>query len=277
VEIIRASDILPDDLKDVAGYLVIASAGSAANGGAKGASMVMFGDGRILVEDRDGEGGPSQDWVSLPVLGLTDGPDSGVEMPTKADNIKYPSPGEPIVSPLVTGMRTNVSNGKLGATTVFELPIAEELVDNATDNIHVIWLDMNRYGWQDVVEELSEVCLPKSPARIGGYIYDSEEDRQSWGGCVPWELTFISYETDEYDAAYPDVDLLGGGFVQYYLKEYWDQKGIDGPQTSGFAFSINEVANKDFVTTLANERGMYNEGCGLGDPTCKNNYNGKGN
>lgn len=274
IEIIRASDILPagpNGLDNVLGYLVIASAGSGANFGAKGASMVMFGDARIQVSDDVDDANAPSDWVNLPVLGLTDGPDEGVEMPTKKDNIKWPTPGTPIVSPLVTGMRTNVSNGELGATTVFELPIAPDVVTGRTDNIHVVWLDMNRFDINDI---LTEACLPGSSARLGGYVYDSEEDRQSWGGCYPWELTIESFDTDEINALYPDVDLLGGGFVSIYLPEYWDEPGVKGPQTSGIAFSINEVAENDYVTTLANERGMFNEGCGP-DPECVNNYNGK--
>jgi hypothetical protein len=275
VEIIRAKDILPPIWWDEPGYLVIASAGSAPNAGAKGASMVMFGDARIEVSDDVDNAGADSDWVNLPVLGLTDGPDNGLVMPTKIDNIKFPTLGAPVVSPLVTGMRTNVSNGKLGATTVFEMPIAPAAVGPGgawTDNIHVVWLDMNRF---DMTDLFLEACLAGSPARLGGYIYDSDEDRQSWGGCLPWELNIVHFDTDDIDDAFPDVDLSGGGFIQYQLPEYYDAPGVLGPQTSGIAFSINEVADDDFVTTLANERGMFNEGCGVLDPTCANNYNSK--
>jgi hypothetical protein len=273
-----ASDLIPSyDGED--GYLVVATATPYNTEGVEGAPFSMFGEAAVIMsscgskpapaDDADAEvcgADESYDTVAIPVLGLTDGPDGDMTMPTKADNIKYSGvAGAPVVSPLVTGMRTSVSNGKLAANTVFDLALAQE----GGRPYHVIWLDQNRIDLADI---LLEACAPGSPGLIGGFIYDTEEKRNSWGGCLPYELNITKYKTSWLGDIFPDVNLDGGGYIQYILPEYQDLAdfGAPGPQTSGIAFSIVQVEGGDYVLSLANERGMFNDGCGNLDPDCSN-------
>jgi hypothetical protein len=244
---LTASKIVPGAAKRL-GYLVVASAAAKANPNG-GANISMFGRAWVDLHT---------DFVEIPVLGLTDGPDNGLKMPTKQDNIKYAGPAAaPVVSPLVTGIRTNVSNDTLAANTVFDLEIAAA----GLNAVHMIWLDQNRALVGSTFKEACEV--PAAPGTVGGYIYDTEEQRQSWGDCIPWELTKIWVNTNAEQADFPDVKLGGGGFIQYILPEYQDDPALgDGPQAAGYAFSLVEKAKGDWVLSLANERGQYNDGCG---------------
>lgn len=277
VEELWASDLIPTYYGED-GYLVVTTATPYNTGGKEGAPFSMFGEAAVImsgcgsnssddeVAEACAEGEKRYDTVAIPVLGLTDGPDGGMTMPTKADNIKYSGvAGAPVVSPLVTGMRTSVSNGKKQANTVFDLALAQE----GERAYHVIWLDQNRIDLADI---LLEACAPGSPGLIGGFIYDTEEKRNSWGGCLPFELNITKQKTDELGEIYPDVKLAGGGYIQYILPEYQDLAdfGAPGPQTSGIAFSIVRVDGGDYVLSLANERGMFNDGCGNLDPDCAN-------
>lgn len=241
---LRASVIVPG-AAGVDGYLVVATAAAKANPDA-GANVSMFGRGFVEIDDDDDA--VVDDTVEIPVLGLTDGPDNGLTMPTKQDNIKYAGiANAPIVSPLVTGIRTNVSNGKLDALTVFDLEVAAAGFEAA----HIVWLDQNRGS-----------CSSLGGGSIGGYIYDTEEKRQSWGGCIPWELSWYDFWTDDLQADFPGVNLDLGGYIQYILPEYQDDPALgDGPQSAGYAFALVQKAAGDWILSLANEQAMYNAGC----------------
>jgi hypothetical protein len=257
VTTLRASALVPG-ARDRLGYLVVTT--SAATSGLA-APISMFGRATVEIQHPSDQG--KTDTVEIPVLGLTDGPDEGLMMPTKQDNIKYYA-GIPVgVSPLVTGIRTNVSNGNMGARTVFEL----ELSTAQFNTVHVIWLDQNR-AREDVT--FNEACeVPNAPGRINGNIYDTEEKKQSWGDCVPWELNKIFIDTDEELKDYPAISNAGGGFIQYELPEYQDDPLLgDGPQAAGYAFAFVQKASGDWILSLANERGMYEDGCGNGNAPC---------
>lgn len=242
---LRASAIVPGAAGSD-GYLVVATAAAKANPNA-GANISMFGRAWVELDETIPPDNVVDDSVEIPVLGLTDGPDNGLTMPTKIDNIKYAGVANaPIVSPLVTGIRTNVSNGKLDALTVFELEVAA--ANFAAE--HFIWLDQNRGS-----------C--PGGGSIGGYIFDTEEKKQSWGGCVPYEFTWIDWWTNDLQDDFPGVNLANGGFIQYILPEYQDDPALgDGPQSAGYAFALVQKAAGDWILSLANERGMYNAGCG---------------
>jgi hypothetical protein len=253
---LRASVIVPG-AKNRLGYLVVASAAAKANPNG-GANISMFGRAWAELDESRPPDGVIEDRVELPVLGLTDGPDNGLKMPTKQDNIKYAGVAQaPIVSPLVTGIRTNVSNDTLAAQTVFDLEIAAA----GLNAVHMIWLDQNRALKGSNFEEACEV--PAAPGSIGGYIFDTEEKKQSWGDCVPWELSKIWVETNKEQGDFPGVNLANGGFIQYILPEYQDDPALgDGPQSAGYAFALVQKAAGDWILSLANERGQYNDGCG---------------
>jgi hypothetical protein len=251
---LRASSIVPG-AKNRLGYLVVATPAAKASPG-DGANFSMFGRAWVEIDD-SGDAG-IDDRVAIPVLGLTDGPDLGLKMPTKKDNIKYAGvSGAPVVSPLVTGIRTNVSNGILAAETVFDLEIAAA----GREAVHVIWLDQNRALKGSTFD--AACMVPAAPGTVGGYIYDTEEKRQSWADCVPWELTWLDIETNKEQGDFPGVNLGGGGFIQYILPEYQDNPALgDGPQSAGYAFALVQKATGDWILSLANERGQYNDGCG---------------
>ncbi|EGV19383.1 hypothetical protein [Thiocapsa marina] len=234
------------------GYMVIGT--EIARTGAA-ADFAMFGEAwfELYSDDTADRVGTL---AQIPVLPMSDGVDGAFDSPvSKADNVKYNSAGIPrAVSPLISGMRTNRSDGILNDTTVFNLALS----DRNFPSVHVVWLDVN---------------LDDDGRGLGVDVFDSDEFSCSGSVDLPYELNVIwipeafaattanpfGIPSNEYCLP---TQLSGDeiGFVTYYIPEYIDTN-IDEPESAGVAFSIlmdwDAVDNLRFTTSLGQERGTY--------------------
>jgi hypothetical protein len=230
---------------DVPGYMVITNEIGYQTGAA--AEFSMFGNAWI-VNDRGLE-------ASIPVLPLTDDQDGVNARPTNNDNVIYGPNGTgglvTAVSPLISGIRTTLSDGNLGDITVFDMPLSSA----GFATYHVIWSDTNLNDSNVFVE-----------------VYDTEENTCSSGVPIPDEVTIIKIAGMEdvdlpYTATYTPCSPAGAyapdGFISYRLDEFQD-RGTGGPETAIVAFSlvtkvIGIGAKNNFVaeTALAFDRGMF--------------------
>ncbi|UHD14528.1 hypothetical protein [Thiocapsa bogorovii] len=232
------------------GYMVIGTE-TARTGAA--ADFAMFGEAWFELYDPETGVGTL---APIPVLPMSDGADGAFDSPVSvADNVKYNSQGIPrAVSPLISGMRTNRSDGILNDTTVFNLALS----DRNFPSIHVVWLDVN---------------LGNDGVGLGVDVFDSDELSCSSSVDLPYELNVIYVpeafgDTDGNEfvddtnafclptaAAATEV-----GFVTYYIPEYIDTN-INQAESAGVAFSIlmdwDAIDNLRFTTSLGQERGTY--------------------
>jgi hypothetical protein len=245
------------------------------------APFTMFGAAWATIEeDRGTVTGILTESVELPVLGLTDQADgnNNKKFPINSDNIvHFSGSAHPRVSPLVTGIRMNVTNGNLAAQTVFDLPIAADR-DDAEDAWHYVWLDQERGVNRGQGDYSCGVGFDL-------YIFDTEEESQSASGCLPHELNEIYYDSWNVSDDFPDLDLDSGeigGYAQYKVFEYQDvlndttgafPPNYTGPQASGYAFAILRLDEGEYTMVGALERGMFEDGCGLDDEECENAVN----
>lgn len=203
--------------------------------------------------------------AKIPVLAMSDGPDAVSVNPTVQDQVKYTIGGIPsAVSPLITGMRTNFSDGQPDLT-LFDLTLA----DRRWPSLHVIWLDVNGQGVQPVD------------------VYDSDE--LSCSGAAPLDNELNVLYVNPIDPIIPALsqppaaNVASGpytgvvnyclpigatsddrGFVRYGITEYIDTN-IDVPESAGVAFSI-QLTGVDpdnwgllvpIETALGHERGKF--------------------
>lgn len=240
------------------GYMVIGTEDArfgAPGVGGSAATFSMFGEAWLelysdTTEDRVGTLAP------IPVLPMVDGDDVAFDAPvSKDDNVKYNNQGIPRdVSPLISGMRTNRSDGVLNDTTVFNLTLSNRLFPT----LHVVWLDEN---------------LGSAGRGLGVDVFDSDEFSCSSSVNLPYELNVLwippafaenggnPFGVPTADFCLPNFEAaFTPGFVTYYLPEYIDT-GIDEPESAGVAFSIlmdwDAVDNLRFTTSLGQERGTY--------------------
>jgi hypothetical protein len=209
--------------------------------------------------------------AKVPVLAMSDGADgAATSQPSVQDQVKYGIDRIPrAVSPLISGMRTNYSDG-VPDLTLFDLTLA----DRRWPSLHVVWLDVNR-----------------APAGTAGLlpvdVYDSDELSCSGAAPLPNELNVlwvnpISPIIGALSLA-PNVNVpnrpwtavvnyclpIGAtsddrGFVRYGIPEYIDTN-IDQPESAGVAFSVQLVGvDPDnwgllvpIETALGHERGKF--------------------
>ena len=198
----------------------------------------------------------------IPVLPMADGADGASDSrPTRLDNVKYFGNGIPrAVSPLISGMRTNRSDGLSDDFTVFNLALG----DRNFPSVHIVWLDTNLGG---------------AGGGLGVNVFDSDERVCSDAVDLPDELNVIwipdvwgtaaespigpDVQVQDYclpDGATFSRDAEAPGFVTYFLPEYIDNN-IDAPESAGVAFSIHMDwdANDQlrFTSSVGQERGTY--------------------
>jgi hypothetical protein len=146
---VTANDVVEINWRDVAGrawanqrgYMVIGT--EAARTGAP-ANFAMFGDAWLVFSNRvESEDSDTRARAAMvPVLPMSDGADGPFNSPvTVDDNVKYANGIPRQVSPLISGMRTNRSDGERDDTTVFDLTLGKRY-DGLT--ISVVWLDVNQ-------------------------------------------------------------------------------------------------------------------------------------
>lgn len=271
----RAVKVTPDDmvlinwgdevqntgLVGVPGYLVVGT--ETARSGAA-ADFNMFGDAYLV---SGGEQLTFRADAKIPVLPMSDGPDGPFGSPvTVQDQVKYKG-GIPVaVSPLISGMRTNRSDGALDDGTVFDLTLS----NRNFPTLHVVWLDVNLW---DTFQEIIPVD-----------VFDTDERTCSSTISLPWELNAIWIQPVGANTITPPLwatgiagrDTIGTtlclptgaaatgqGFVRYQLPEYIDTN-IDSPESAGVAFSIKYGTYGTAVpnilpveTALGHERGTY--------------------
>jgi hypothetical protein len=204
--------------------------------------------------------------AKIPVLAMSDGPDAVSAEPSVKDQVKYGIDRIPrAASPLISGMRTNYSDG-VPDLTLFDLTLA----DRRWPSLHVIWLDVNGQGNQPVD------------------VYDSDE--LSCSGVAPLDNELNVLYVNPIDPIIPALRLppaanvpngsaitgvvnyclpIGAtsddrGFVRYGITEYIDNN-IDEPESAGVAFSI-QLTGVDpdnwgllvpIETALGHERGKF--------------------
>jgi hypothetical protein len=209
--------------------------------------------------------------AKIPVLPMSDGPDgAATSQPSVTDQVKYGIDRIPrAVSPLISGMRTNYSDG-VPDLTLFDLTLA----DRRWPSLHVVWLDVNR-----------------APAGQAGLlpvdVYDSDELTCSGSAPLPNELNVLyvnpispiipalalpatpQIQNRPYTAVVNYCLPIGAtsddrGFVRYGIPEYVDTN-IDQPESAGVAFSVQLVGvDPDnwgllvpIETALGHERGKF--------------------
>jgi hypothetical protein len=246
---------------DQAGYMIIGT--EAARSGAA-ANFAMYGDAWLLFDDPT----TVRTFTAYqPVLPMSDGADGPQGTPVSVDDqVKYTAGGIPRnASPLISGMRTNRSDGDLSDATVWDLALS----DRTFPTIQVIWLDTNlgsgNYVAVDVFDTTELTCSGTIP--------------------LPYELNVVwvpSTYTPEATSTYtaprwvtqdevlctPHGSLAtDNGFVRYVLPEYRDTN-IDAPETAGATFSLTYepavgVSGLPYpnaleaATNIGHERGTY--------------------
>ncbi|QIK38608.1 hypothetical protein GWK36_12145 [Caldichromatium japonicum] len=253
-----------------AGYMVI---GTEIARRGEPANFTMFGDAWLEI---DAFGLGYSTLASIPVLPMSDGQDgmygvdaNGQKNIGPADNVVYKGGIPAQVSPMISGMRTNRSDG-IPDITVFDLPLFSRVMPS----MHVVWLDRNL------------------DSTVAVDVYDSEEVACSATVSIPNELNVIWIDPVEPNTGIPqewwDIyfahhreplclpDTSNGGssvarpnFVSYYLPEYVDTNA-DRPESAGVAFTLSWTLNVDardnstvryFEQTmlLGHERGTYRQ------------------
>lgn len=250
------------------GYMVVGTEG-ARTGNA--ATFNLYGDAWLELDYLDGY---FNDQImppvlaTIPVLALSDGEDG--DAVSREDNVIYKGGIPADVSPLISGMRTNRSDGVLEDITVFDLSYDNRADISATNTgaaaLHVVWLDTNTgnsavpVNVYDMYEhqcsasialprELNVIWVPPASSSIF-----AQANAALGGALTPaWinQTAAYCYPSDE---RYP-------GFVSYQLDEYLDT-GIDAPESSGAAFSIDwqfNVPQTTFGATMlmGHEEGTY--------------------
>jgi hypothetical protein len=253
------------------GYMVITTRTSSARP-QSGADFAMFGSAVLQWTPR----GLFPIWGTIPVLAMSDGPDGlNTTAPEVQDQVKYGKPPQqyPVaVSPLITGMRTNRSDGDLADFTVFDLSLSPRTLPT----VHVVWLDKN----------LGENSAGANPVPV--HVFDSDEKWCSDTIPLPHELNVVyippAFDTANaqrpaWTSAYGSVTGLDVpaprmpfaplcvpsrsaerniGFVNYQgIKEYIDTNK-DAPESAGVTFSVEFGRVPElFKIQLGHERGTY--------------------
>ena len=170
------------DLANQVGYLVFVT-----NDGADGldANFNFFADAYFVVhENQENLDGPSAgdifNSVNIPALPLADGADNGATAPSLSNNVLEPWSQEVRVSPLVSGIRTSIVDGKEHYTIV-DMELANGVNNpfgvNTQDvnSMLVVWNDRNAVNW----------------GGIGVDVFDKNEQSCSWRLSLPKEVNLI--------------------------------------------------------------------------------------
>ncbi len=255
------------------GYMVIVDDKAYSTGGP--ATFSMFGDAWLVGEIE----------TPIPVLPLNDGQDVAGVGPTNSNNVVYGESATgnvpPTVSPMISGMRTSLSDGNFTDKTVFDMKLSPR-----TDwSLHVIWLDQNRWevdpGWYEddvyvnVYDTDENVCsvnvdvpdelnvIKWHPVCDGLDANDAscqEQAEVTSGYQSPWGWTGTNYAT--WCEPVAGKKYTGAGMARYQLPEYVDNNSgtVD---SAGVAFALVSDAvgietpnDFDWETALAHDRGV---------------------
>jgi hypothetical protein len=295
---ISVTEIADGSFENVPGYFVIVNQ-DATDGSA--ATFSMFGNAWLtgavhFTPPNPSSPQPSIDLGigfpliggSIPVLAMNDGVDANpldvipgatYPVPTSGDSVKY-SGGVPYgLSPLVSGFRSNRSDGTPD-TAVFDLALSNRLVST----IQVVWVDHNLGDNASAgpfsIAELYPTNTGFVTPSVSLQVYDTDE--QACNGSIqlpdelnviwippaferavngPWQFWNRPFEwaTQTKVLCIPranqadDSALSQAGFVQYKVHEYIDTNN-DRPEAAMFGFSIKVdggfVSNDGFDTDI---------------------------
>ena len=169
-------------LANQVGYLVFVT-----NKGHDGldANFNFFADAYFVVHENQFSGdtpsaGDVFNSVSIPALPLADGADGDATAPSLSNNVIEPWSQEVRVSPLVSGIRTSIVDGKSNYT-IIDMELANGVSNpfgvNTQDvnSMLVVWNDRNAANW----------------GGIGVDVFDSYEQSCSWRLSLPKEVNLI--------------------------------------------------------------------------------------
>jgi len=227
--------------------------------------------------------------TKIPVLPMSDGDDVLNPTVNRVNNVIHNSNGSiENVSPLASGIRTNLSDGNGNKDyTLFDLTMSNRFAPT----LHVIWVDENidqsltHYVFDDQENSCSQpLDIPNELNVVWTSLPDlwPNQDPSTIVGDLPWvdeELdlcyptAWLAFQADgTLDVAKSDV--FYPGFMRYQIDEYVDN-GIGEPESSAVAFSIQlqvDILNDErdgivnpwvlptvlpVETALAGERGKF--------------------
>jgi hypothetical protein len=246
------------ELEGVPGYLVLTTqAGSRGND----ADFSFFAEAWAFFGLDAGNGTIGLIDALIPTLALNDGADTiGDTTPTLDNNVIELNQSSPIASPLVTGIRTNWSDGNPTDIKVIDLtlgnrsiPIADVVNPFQFPTLMVVWNDRNAGNWNSVSVEVfndqeehcsGNIALPYQLNLVWvqtDVTAGNTEDATGLGawpvpGFITENKTLCVPPEDSHDGTNFDR-LLSGGFVKIYLPEPVDN-GIFAPESAMAAFSI---------------------------------------
>ncbi len=233
--------------------------------------------------------------TKIPVLPMSDGANEFGDVPTTQDNVVFNSDGSiAAVSPLASGMRTNLSNGVAGDFTLFDLTMSNRFAPT----LHVIWVDDNigQTVTQFVFDDDEQQCSQPIPITNELNVYwtspallhpdtrltNAPADSLLDGTSLPWvdaavELCYPDRGAFVFNPGVPgqlfdvlESNILYPGFVRFRINEYVDTN-IGTPESAAVAFSIQlqlDVLDEEgdllftpqllpVETALGHERGQF--------------------
>jgi hypothetical protein len=256
-------------LNGVKGYIVLANEKPDGEW-RKAAKFSMFGDAYMIWPTSIGLIDSK-----IPVLPMSDGDDtSGVTQPTIRNNLIHDDDGSIIaLSPLASGMRTTLADGKPGDYTLFDLTMSNRFLPT----LHVIWVDQNigQANRALVFNDVEQSCSMSLPIPNELNVYwtsipqlwpgqeclinpfnnqpimqqdDPQTEEDESKECVPGLLPELPWVDAALELCYPEGKLKGPldlfnsdifypGFVRFRINEYADN-GSGQPTSAAVAFSI---------------------------------------
>lgn len=154
--------------------------------------------------------------VNIPALPLADGADANVagEKPTLRNNVVEPFSMQVVASPLVSGIRTSISDGKpqfslvdLELASGVSTPWGIDIQDMSS--MLVVWNDQNAANW----------------GRVSIEVFDAHENACSWSVSLPYQLNVTWVPWDG-----PQGSGAGGGAAvdPYTVPGFITAPGVDG-------------------------------------------------
>jgi hypothetical protein len=259
----------------VPGYMVLTNFNTWDSGGDEAAEFAFFAEAYLFSSEMFEERA-----AKIPVLPMADGADAVDCVPTPADSVCYDG-NEMDVSPLISGMRTNASNGE-DDTVFWDLTLSTR----DTPTLLAIWMD------RLFDEDGDPIAITRSD------VYDSHENSCSGPTGILHELTLLWVKPlEEMYEGMPNTSLVSSelppyltpvdlcdpsvgnsstvgseekstadfpGFILMGMKEPIDSN-IDAPESAGVAWSIQfdvelGTAMPNVVPTamaFGHERGLF--------------------
>jgi hypothetical protein len=246
-------------LTGVKGYLIFGT--DAARTGAA-ADFSMFGDAFLVQPDT---GGLVASYANVPVLPLNDGIDAGTAV-TVNNQVIYDQPSQipSQASPLISGMRTNYSDGKKDST-MFDLTLSNRNLPT----VHVFWNDLNQGATAQVVvyddtEKNCSMTIPLLNELNVTWISPTALFLPPAAKADPKDPNAPGWIDNNLTACRPSASNSAPGFIRYVIPEPLDTN-IGTPESAAVAFSFqfqqnvgsNQTTTLPSSTALGHELGKF--------------------